>query len=74
VHEAVQHDHVEDIQSQESIVLEIFEDSVNNVDNAADVVVFQPPMGPQQPPLLIGQVLTVFGPVLPPCDTVAAYV
>ena len=66
VHEAVHQDHVEDIQSQESIVLQISEDSVNNVDIAADVAVFQPTMGRQQPPLLIGQVLIVFGPILPP--------
>ena len=40
--------------------------SVNNVDNDAEVALFQPPMGPQQPPLMIGQVLTIYGPVLPP--------
>ena len=66
VQEAVQQDDVEEIQSQESIVLQLSEDSVNNVDNAAEVAVFQPPMGPQQPPLLIEQVFTVFGPILPP--------
>ena len=47
VQEAVQQDDVEEIQSQESIVLQLSEDSFNNEDNAAEVVVFQPPMGPQ---------------------------
>ena len=41
-------------------------DSVNNGHDAADLALFQHPMGPHQPPLMIGQVLTVFGPVLPP--------
>ena len=49
-----------------SIVLQPSDESVNNVDNAAEVALFQPPMGPQQPPLMIGQVLTIYGPVLPP--------
>ena len=66
VQEAVQHEEVQEIQSQESIVLQHSDDSVNNVDNAAEVAVFQPPMGPQQPPLLIGQVFTIYGPILPP--------
>ena len=65
-HEGVQHQEVQEIQSQESIVLQPSDDSVNNVDNAAEVALFQPPMGPQQPPLMIGQVLTIYGPVLPP--------
>ena len=66
VQEDVQHDDVQEIQSQESIVLQHSDVSVNNIDNEAEVAVFQPPMGPQQPPLLIGQVLTIYGPVLPP--------
>ena len=45
--------------------MHVSDDSVNNVPEAADVVVYQPPMGPQQPPLHIGQVFTVFGLVLP---------
>ena len=65
-HEGVQHQEVQEIQSQESIVLQPSDDSVNNVDNATEVALFQPPMGPQQPPLMIGQVLTIYGPVLPP--------
>ena len=66
VNDAVQHEQVEEVQSQESIILQVFDGSVNNVPDAADVVIYQPPMGPQQPPLHIGQVFTVFGPVLPP--------
>ena len=62
----MQQANVEEVQSQESIVLQLSEDSVNNGNVAADVAVFQHPMGPQQPPLMIGQVLTVFGPILPP--------
>ena len=62
----MQQEELQEIQSQESIVLQLSDDSVNNADNAIEVAVFQPPMGPQQPPLMIGQVLTIYGPVLPP--------
>ena len=64
--EVLQQDNVEEVQSQESIVLQLSEDSVNNANDAAEMVVLQHPMGLQQPPLMIGQVLTTFGPVLPP--------
>ena len=55
---------VED-QSQESMVLQVIDDSVNN-QPVNDMVIFQQPGAPLQPPLHIGQVLTIFGPVLPP--------
>ena len=52
-------------QSQESMVLQVSDDSVNN-QPMNNMVMFQPPGVPLQPPLHIGQVLTIFGPVLPP--------
>ena len=52
-------------QSQESMVLQVSNDSVNNMP-VDDFVIVQQPGAPLQPPLHIGQVLTVFGPVLPP--------
>ena len=63
----------EPVQTLESMVLQVFEDSINN-DNApaalpnADTVQFQPPADhlPAQQVLHVGDVITVFGPVLPP--------
>lgn len=66
-HQEDQHEPVEEVQSQESIVLQVSDDSVNDDVPGDAVIVYQPPVVPAvQPVLHIGQVLTVFGPVLPP--------
>ena len=57
--------HVEANQSQESIILQVSDDSVN-AQPVDDMVILQQPAAPMQRPLHIGQVLGVFGPVLPP--------
>ena len=63
--ELVDENHVEANQSQESIILQVSDDSVN-AQPVDDMVILQQPAAPMQPPLHIGQVLTIFGPVLPP--------
>ena len=64
--EIVEQNLVDGNQSQESVILQVSDASVNDDDPVADVVLYQPPVAPMQPPLHIGRVLTVFGPVLPP--------
>lgn len=50
-----QHEQVEENQSQESVILQVSDASVNNDEQIADVVIYQPPMAPVQPPLHIGR-------------------
>lgn len=59
------------VRSQESVVMQgsgPFDNSVNvadvNIEQPGAIIVYQPPL--LQPAIQIGQVLTVFGPVLPP--------
>lgn len=40
VHDDVQQEEVEEVQSQESIILQVSDDSVNNVPDVADVVIY----------------------------------
>ena len=61
-----------EVQSQESMVLQVSDDSVNNdngpavVHNASIVPLHPEAQLPAQQVLHIGQILTVFGPILPP--------
>ena len=73
VQDAVQQEEVEEIQSQESIILQLSEDSVDNVDNAAKVAALPAPSGASATSSSDWASFYCLWTDLAACDAVAAY-